>query len=146
MSYPSGFLDFSQVEEKDPFEEQPEQVIALNSTETALEIVEAPKNGNHSEPEQVVLFEKGEWWEEQWKGMPAFAQKDLAPWKSIYVHFENRRDMEAFSKLVGQQVGLNTRSIWYPEAEIGRLADKRFIEDEYADLDPENDVEVLDEQ
>jgi len=123
---------------------EPEQIIALNSEETALEIVSAPVEATPQEPEQVALFEKGEWWEEHWKGMPEFVQKDLAPWKSIYVHFENRQDMESFSKLVGQQIGLNTRSIWYPEAEIARLADKRYI-----DLDSGNSdefVEVLDQQ
>jgi hypothetical protein len=80
------------------------------------------------EPEQTPLFDKGEWWEESWKGMPEFVQKDLEPFKSIYVHFETREDMNAFSALVGQKVGVDTRSIWYPEAEIGRYSNKRFID------------------
>jgi hypothetical protein len=108
-----------------------EPIMALNSDETALEVIEAPTNGAApKEAEQAALFDKGEWWEEAWKGMPAFEQKDLAPWKSIYVHFENRSDMEGFAKLIGQQVGLNTRSIWWPESEICRLADKRYVDPE----------------
>jgi hypothetical protein len=120
-----------------------EPIMALNSDETALEVIEAPTNGSApKEAEQVALFDKGEWWEEAWRGMPAFEQKDLAPWKSIYVHFENRADMEDFARLIGQQVGLNTRSVWHPAAEIGRLADKRFVE---AELEVSSEVEVLDQ-
>lgn len=77
---------------------------------------------------QIPLF-AGEWYDEYWKGMPEFVQKDLTPLKSIYVHFETIEDMEAFAKLVGQKLTLNTRSIWYPEAEIGRYADKLFVDE-----------------
>src|SRR5712671_4073293 len=49
-----------------------------------------------TEPSQNVLFDKGEWWEEHWKGMPEFVQSDLEPFKTIYVHFEKREDMSAF--------------------------------------------------
>ncbi len=80
------------------------------------------------EPEQVPLFDKGEWWQEHWKGMPEFVQKDLDPFKTIYVHFENREDMNAFSTLVGQKIGVDTRSIWYPEAEIGHYANKSYVD------------------
>lgn len=92
------------------------------------------------EPLQTPLFDKGEWWHEHWKGMPEFVQKDLTPFKTIYLHFENRADMEAFSELVGQKITLNTQSIWYPEAEIGRIANKRYIDA------PNEDVEVLGEE
>lgn len=80
------------------------------------------------EAEQQPLIETGEKWEEAWAGMPEFKQDDLAPWKSIYVHFESREDMEKFAKLVKQTITLNTRSIWYPPAEIGRLATKKYVE------------------
>ena len=84
------------------------------------------------EGEQQALIETGEKWEEHWGGMPEFKQEDLQPYKTIYVHFESREDMEKFAKLVKQKVGLNTRSIWYPEAEIGRIATKEYIKDESA--------------
>ena len=96
-----------------------------------------------SDEPQIPLFDKGEWWEEHWKGMPEFEQKDLMPYKTIYVHFENREDMEAFSKLVGQTIGLNTKSVWYPEADIAHW-DKKWV-----DAPPEetsDDIEVIDGQ
>lgn len=99
-----------------------------------------PRNG---EPEQILLLDLPEWWKEHWKGMPEFEQKNLAPWKTVYVHFENRSDMKSFADLVGQTITLNTRSIWWPEAEIGKLIDKRYLEAlEAAD----EAVEILDEQ
>jgi hypothetical protein len=98
-----------------------------------------PTNGHQVEPElspeerarlplQPALFDKGEWWHDYWKGMPEFVQEDLAPVKTIYVHFETRDDYLAFAKLVGQTLTMNTRSIWYPEAEIGRTFNKRYID------------------
>lgn len=75
---------------------------------------------------QGTLFDKGEWWEEDWQGMPEFVQEDLTPFKSIYVHFDSREDMNAFSELVGQKVITTTQSIWYPEAEIGKTARKVY--------------------
>lgn len=80
------------------------------------------------EGRQQALIETGEKWEEEWQGMPEFVQEDLTPWNSIYVHFETREDIEKFAKLVRQKIGLNTRSIWFPEAEIGRMTTKRYVE------------------
>lgn len=91
------------------------------------------------EAPQLGLFE-GEWWDEHWKQMPEFVQKDLTPLKSIQVHFETVDDMRAFAKLVGQTITMNTRSIWYPEAEIGRYADKV-----YAIEEPKRDDAIVEE-
>lgn len=98
---------------------------ALRSSVESVREVETEVIG---EGVQTALIETGEKWEEHWRGMPEFVQEDLAPWKSIYVHFESREDMERFAKLVHQKIGLNTRSIWYPEAEIGRMTTKRYVE------------------
>lgn len=100
------------------------------------------RNGK-GEPEQIVLLNLPEDWEAHWKGMPEFAQKNLAPWKTVYVHFENRSDMESFARLTGQTITLNTRSIWWPEAEIGRMIDKRYIDALESQTD---EIEILDEQ
>lgn len=80
------------------------------------------------EPEQKALFDRGEAWEDEWQGMPEFIQEDLEPFKTLYVHFECWEDVAAFSRLIGQRITPETRSLWYPEAEIGRYADKRYID------------------
>ena len=108
-----------------------------------------PEPGAHPSPEeraqlpvQPALFVKGEWWQEHWKGMPEFVQEDLAPIKTIYVHFETKEDYDAFAKLVGQTLTMNTRSIWYPEAEIGRTFNKRYVDAEPPEEISE-DIEVM---
>lgn len=86
----------------------------------------------------LLFDDAGEWWQLYWKEMPEFIQLDLAPAKTIVVQFKTREALEAFAKLVEQPIRMTTRSIWYPEAEIGRYANKRYIDtldDESASLD-----------
>jgi len=77
---------------------------------------------------QIQLIQPGEWWEEAWDGMPEYVSEDLTPFKSIFVHFENREAMRLFADLVGQTITLKTKAIWHPKAEIGRFANKRYVE------------------
>lgn len=78
---------------------------------------------------QDGLFGNAEWWEELWKGMPEFDQKDLAPRHSIQVDFKDEAALRSFEALLDQKVPnyeKRTPSIWFPEAEIGHFADKRY--------------------
>ena len=79
--------------------------------------------------EQPMLFDLDGGWKSEWKGMPEFVQQDLEPFKSVIVHFSSQGDVELFSKVVEQTVGPRTRSIWYPEAEIGHMMNKRYADD-----------------
>ena len=63
----------------------------------------------------------------EWAGMPEFTQDDQTSWKQVIVHFNTPEDLEAFAKLIGQTLTPKTRSIWFPEAEIGRLVTKRYV-------------------
>lgn len=80
------------------------------------------------DPQQIGLFdgEQHESWQQHWKGMPEFTQLNLEPLKSIIVHFASSADIAEFAKLVDQRITFRTQSIWYPEAEIGHFADKRY--------------------
>lgn len=101
-------------------------------TEQEAAALESQNEPAPEDPLQGALFdlEELDWWKEHWQDMPEFSQEDLTPWQSIYVHFTCRADRDAFAKLVGQKItddARRTRSIWYPEAEIGRMMNKRFI-------------------
>lgn len=72
-------------------------------------------------------FKKEEVWEKEWQGMPEFNQKDLTPYQSVIIHFRNKEDRIAFSKLIGQNLTFKTQSVWYPKAENVPLMDKRYI-------------------
>jgi hypothetical protein len=75
---------------------------------------------------QMMLLDVEEPWKAEWHGMPEFSLKDLTPRRSIIVHFESEADVEAFERLIAQPIGATLRSVWFPEAEIGRMADKRY--------------------
>jgi len=69
-------------------------------------------------------------WEEAWQGMPEFKMEDLTPIKSVMVHFASWEDSERFAELIGQTVTPKTKSVWYPEAEIGRYVTRRYVDTE----------------
>ena len=80
--------------------------------------------------DQIALLDVEEYWRSQWKGMPEFCQDDLTPERSILIHFESDADVQAFAAAIQQSIGPNLKSVWYPEAEITRYADKRYVTDE----------------
>lgn len=61
-----------------------------------------------------------------WRGMPDYSHKDLEPWKQLIVSFRCYEDLQAFAQKIGQKITPKTLGLWYPEAEIGRYADKSF--------------------
>lgn len=81
---------------------------------------------------QIDLFGEvvKEDYEKEWQEMPEFHQEDLGPWKQIIVSFKNWEDLQDFSKLLDQPITMKTKSLWYPEAKIDRLMDKRWITEE----------------
>ena len=82
-----------------------------------------------SKKDQLSLLgdSDGTVWGDEWQNMPEFVQEDLKSRFQIIVHFETEEDVAAFAEKIGQKVYPTTRSIWYPEAEIGNVMNKRFI-------------------
>lgn len=79
---------------------------------------------------QGGLFGDAEWWEDHWASMPEFVMRDLAPRHSIQFDFRRKEDLDAFERLIDQKIpdySKRTPSIWYPEAEIGHFADRRYV-------------------
>jgi hypothetical protein len=63
----------------------------------------------------------------EWGGMPEYAQEDLRAAQSIHIHFKTRKDIDDFAALIGQKITDKTRSIWIPQIEIERYADKVYM-------------------
>lgn len=63
---------------------------------------------------------------DEWQGMPEFNQKDKMAYRTVYVHFKNDEDVQAFAELLDAKITENTKYIWYPKAEVENYADKRF--------------------
>jgi len=113
---------------EEPSEPAPEpEVGTLEPEPQEDEAAEAP-GGEEESPELDLFGRPVERWREHWKGMPEFVQEDLTPHRTIYVHFESNEDVSAFSDLIGQTITPLTKTLWYPEAEIGRIANKRYVD------------------
>jgi hypothetical protein len=74
------------------------------------------------------FFELPERWEDEWQGMPEFVQDDRGPYKTIYVHFKNEKDVEDFAKLVEQKINPQTKFIWFPKAKHEDLLSYRCVD------------------
>lgn len=66
----------------------------------------------------------------EWKDMPEYEVANLAPYRSIIVHFASKEDIELFERTIGQEMppetGKVTRSFWFPKLTIGSYKDKRY--------------------
>lgn len=69
------------------------------------------------------------WWSEFWQGMPHFHQEDRDPIQTIKVYFPDKKDVEEFAGLVGQNIKDTTKFIWYPKAEISSVKYRRYVHD-----------------
>jgi len=65
----------------------------------------------------------------EWKGMPEFENEDVTGYQPVHVHFKCKEDRDTFAALIGQKFTDKTRSIWYPEMEIGRARDKAYTDE-----------------
>lgn len=79
------------------------------------------------EAAQIFPFDPRSLCRLEWVGMPEFTMRDLTPLRSVLVHFKSLEDIALFEQLVGQSLGKRLRSIWFPEAEIMRMADKCYV-------------------
>lgn len=67
--------------------------------------------------------------DDEWAGMPSYDHADLSPVRSITVNFRNQKDIADFAELLGQEIGQQRKSLWFPKAEKTKYADKRYISD-----------------
>ena len=54
---------------------------------------------------------------------------DLTSFRKIVVHFKNNDDVDKFSKLIGQKITPKQPSLWYPEVEPRRYANKKYVDE-----------------
>lgn len=84
-------------------------------------------------PTDQLLFEESELkpWLKEWVNMPSFDIQDCEPIAQVLVSFASESDIEEFAKLIGQNIPRSekkTCAVWYPQAEVGRIANKRYID------------------
>lgn len=75
---------------------------------------------------QNDLLDVDENWQDVWKGMPAYVQRDMESCQKIAVYFATRADRMAFAELVEHPVSDETKSIWFPRAELDKVNGLRW--------------------
>jgi hypothetical protein len=68
-------------------------------------------------------------WRKEWQDMPEYSHNELGPMKSVIIHFADECDLEAFAKLLGQNIYMTTKSTWFPKAEWASITDKRYVDE-----------------
>lgn len=54
--------------------------------------------------------------QDPWAGMPECDQPAAEPFRTLRVHFNEQAAVDAFAKLIGQNVTDKTKYVWYPKA------------------------------
>jgi hypothetical protein len=87
------------------------------------------------EEEIIQEQDTDEEWRKHWKGMPEYEQEDNKTYKTIYLHFRNKEDFEAFCKNYkehidkDQTITQRTKSMWFPHLNREENALLRWIEE-----------------
>ena len=98
------------------------QVKELNSLDFNLDIL----GFDHSEVLPMLDNNAVTDFSNEWENMPEFIQEDAQAYRTIKVHFNTDRDVEVFSKLIGQKLTDKTKSIWHPQQEKNDTETKRY--------------------
>jgi hypothetical protein len=61
----------------------------------------------------------------EWAGMPGYEQ-EASGFRHIVVHFSDQEGVDAFAKLLGQEITAQTRYLWFPPVEDESVADLRY--------------------
>lgn len=89
----------------------------LGFTQVELDIMTA-------KDDQFVVNENKE---DEWKDMPEYEDHDPF-YRKIIVNFDCEEHVQAFAKLLNQEITTNTKSIWFPYKERNNLKDLEYVD------------------
>lgn len=96
---------------------------------------DTPTQQTEEKAVEQLLFAEEELipWKAHWQNMPEYDVRDLAPKFQIIINFSCAADVVDFAKLIEQNLspsnGKQMQSLWFPEQEIGRMTNKRYIDE-----------------
>jgi hypothetical protein len=85
-----------------------------------------PKRKLFRAAQQQDLLSVDKEWEKEWQGMPEFVSKEMLPFHTVNVHFENRDDLKSFAVLIEQNVTEETKAVWHPKKKLLKVAHLRI--------------------
>jgi len=68
-------------------------------------------------------------WESEWQDMPEYEQKDLSPYRMVYMFFKCEKDVKDFESKIGQKIFPLRKSYWHPEAEVRHASYKLWVDE-----------------
>ena len=69
-------------------------------------------------------------WEIEWQNMPEYLQEDQKPYRTLYIHFTCKEDVEDFENKIGQKIYPVEKSYWHPKQQPRIASNKRYIDEE----------------
>jgi len=79
--------------------------------------------------EEQLDFDIDDPWESEWKGMPEFKMTPEIPLLTIKVSFKTKKDIDAFSELIGQKVSPAMENYWFPKLNRKSFSEKKYIDE-----------------
>lgn len=68
-------------------------------------------------------------YKQEWQNMPEFIQEKQEPFAKIIIRFANEKDLDEFSKLIGQKLTKKTKSIWHPQLVRGINSGLKYVDE-----------------
>jgi len=65
-----------------------------------------------------------------WEDMPEFLQNKVDVYKKITIRFDSEEHVKEFSELIKQNIGKNTKSIWFPKLKAGLFSKMRYVDED----------------
>lgn len=90
----------------------------------ALPIVSKQQIPTHYNP--IPVHDSAKVASEHWVGMPEFNQQNKMPYRTLFVHFENKENIQQFAMLINQSITDKTKFVWFPKAEKVIVVDKIY--------------------
>lgn len=66
-------------------------------------------------------------WKNEWIDMPEFFQENLAPFRTLDIHFKNEEDVQKFAELINQKITPKNKAYWYPQKISEKYTDKVYV-------------------
>jgi hypothetical protein len=110
-----------------PLQETPRDIFYPESSDISSVVLPDWTFDNNDDQLSLYEYASKPWWHQYWKGMPEFISEDLTPFRTYRVHCKNQADVDALSAAVDQEFTPLTKWIWYPDVEIQKVSDKRWV-------------------
>jgi len=86
--------------------------------------------GKHKRQKTESLLGFPPAWQIHWGGMPSCVNRHMMPHQTLRVHFRCPEDREEFARMIGQKIGTETRSVWYPSTDTKIEINNEFVAEE----------------